>query len=80
MLEQPPSVPAFNYLPKRIQKEKKVVSVPEIHIHLPDNLNVRASSSTQAEKDPEVIYKDYKMEGPSPSAFKTKVDYSDWKF
>lgn len=83
MLERPPAIKAFDYLPKRIQKEKKVVSVPEIHLHLPTHFNVEGStfSSAQVEKVPGVVSKvDDEIKEISPSAFKMEVGHSDWAF
>ena len=83
-LEGPPMVPAFDYLPRRAQKEKKTAPVPEIHVHFPANINIGASSSGPVENVTEVISDAEQGPGePSPSAFrmfKSEADDFGWKF
>ncbi|KAF9781634.1 hypothetical protein BJ322DRAFT_1023023 [Thelephora terrestris] len=78
-LDQPPSTSAFNHLWTQVQKGKKAPSLPKIHIHLPDHLNIGATSSRVAE----TIHKevsDAEQTTPSPATFKAKFQHSDWKF
>ncbi|KAF9789323.1 hypothetical protein BJ322DRAFT_1018008 [Thelephora terrestris] len=78
-LDRFPSTSAFDHLRTRVQKEKKAPSLPEIHIHLPDHLNIGATSSRVAE----TIHKevsDAEQTTPSPAALKAKFRHSDWKF
>jgi hypothetical protein len=79
-VEQLPPIPAFDHLPKRVRKEKKAASTPEIHIHFPPHFNAGASSSTQVDKAPEVVSADEEAGEPSPSAFKTEANYAGWEY
>ena len=55
--------------------------VPEIHLHLPTNINLEQSMSTQARNTAEVEFSEDQEVGElSPSAFKTESDYSGWEF
>jgi hypothetical protein len=74
-------VRAFDYLPKRVQKKKKVVAIPEIHVHFPAHFGVGESSSTPVRNAPEVVF-DADQEAGEPSfyVFKTEVEYPDWEY
>lgn len=79
-IEQPPAVKAFDYLPKRVQKEK-TTPVPQIHVHFPAHINVGASSSTQVGGPPEVVSDvDQEIVEPPASVFKSEADHSSWNF